>query len=323
MTDPLVLGLDVGTSNTKATIADLTGSVLWSATAPYSYASPHPGWAEQDPEDWWRAVAGVTRTLLKQHPEARDRIAAVGVSGQGVAAALLDEKGSPLRPAILWLDVRCASQAERLNRRSGGRIAAVSGKCPAAYNVEPKLLWVKENEPEVWRRTWKVMTTTSFITFRLTGRPVMNYSDGGIMLAYDLERNCWSEKLLSLMDLPGCVYPELAPCHEVIGSITREAADLTGLASRTPVVAGGEDTSSAGLAIGVMSSEEALLSMGTACTAYIPLAKVAVDPRLLAFPHVIAGLTLVGGSMVAGGSAVAPLWLPPQISYRRPLLEIQ
>src|SRR5712692_5053923 len=124
MTDPLVLGLDVGTSNTKATIADLTGSVLWSATAPYSYASPHPGWAEQDPEDWWRAVAGVTRTLLKQHPEARDRIAAVGVSGQGVAAALLDEKGSPLRPAILWLDVRCASQAERLNRQSGGRIAA-------------------------------------------------------------------------------------------------------------------------------------------------------------------------------------------------------
>ena len=99
--------------------------------------------------------------------------------------------------------MRCASQAERLNRRSGGRIAAESGKCPTAYNVEPKLLWVKEYEPEVRRRTWKVMTTTSLITFRLTGRPVMNYSDGGIMLAYNLERNCWSEKLLSLMDLPG------------------------------------------------------------------------------------------------------------------------
>src|SRR5207245_1374422 len=173
--DPLVLGLDVGTSNAKGVIADVSGQTLWTATTSYRYSSPQPGWVEQDPEDWWQAVGSVTRTLLDQHPGARQRIAAIGVSGQGVAAALLDDDGRPLRPAILWLDVRCAGQAERLHQRAGDRIATISGTCPAAYNVEPKLVWIKENEPESWGRLWKVMTTTAYLTFRLTGRPVMNY----------------------------------------------------------------------------------------------------------------------------------------------------
>lgn len=302
--DPLFLGIDVGTTSAKAALADAGGATLWTATSPYNYTSPQPGSAEQDPEDWWSAVRTITRSLLGEHPEARDRIAAVGVSGQGVAAALLDSKGRSLRPAILWLDVRCSGQAEKLDREAGSRIAQVSGKRPAAYNVEPKLLWLKENEPEVWEKIWKVMTTTAYVTFRLTGCPVMNDSDGGILLAYDLRKNCWSEELLDLMGLPASIYCGLAPCDRVIGEVTREAAAFTGLAAGTPVVAGGEDTSSAGLAIGVTSSEEALLSLGSACTMYVPIAEPAVDPRLLSFPHVVEGLTLVGGSMVGGGNAM-------------------
>ncbi|MGH9397132.1 MAG: xylulokinase [Terriglobia bacterium] len=302
--NPLLLGIDVGTSNAKATIADIGGATLWTATVPYAYECPNPGWAEQNPEDWWGAVGTVTRAILHQHAEARECIAAVGVSGQGVASAFLDHEGRSLRPAILWLDVRCSSQADRLNRAAGEHIALVSGKRPAAYNVEPKLLWVKENEPEVWKKTWKVMTTTAYTTFRLTGRPVMNYSDGGILLGYDLARNTWSTELLEIMGLPASIYCDLAPCDQVIGEVTPEAASATGLAAGTRVVAGGEDTSSAGLAIGVTSSEEALLSLGSACTMYIPLAEPATDPRLLAFPHVVSNLTLLGGSMVGGGNAM-------------------
>ncbi|MGH9453977.1 MAG: FGGY family carbohydrate kinase, partial [Terriglobia bacterium] len=271
--DPLLLGIDVGTSNAKATLADIGGTTLWTATVPYSYQSPNPGWVEQNPEDWWKAAGSVTRALLHQHVGAPERIAAVGVSGQGVAGAFLDHEGRSLRPAMLWLDVRCSIQAERLSRDAGERIALISGKSPAAYNVEPKLLWVKENEPEVWKKTWKVMTTTAYVTFRLTGRPVMNHSDGGILLGYDLARNVWSTELLELMGLPVSVYCELAPCDQVIGEVTPEAAAATGLAAGTRVVAGGEDTSSAGLAIGVTSPEEALLSLGSACTMYIPLAE--------------------------------------------------
>lgn len=322
---PLLLGLDIGTTSAKAAIADIQGEVLWTASAAYGYDTPRPGWAEQDPDDWWSAAIAAIHSLLAQCPGARDRIAAVAVSGQGVAAALLGADGRPVRPAILWLDVRCATQAARLDREAGERIALVSGKRPAAYNVEPKLLWLKENEPEVFKRAWKSMTATAYVTYRLTGRPVMNYSDGGILLAYDLQNNQWSRELLDLMDLPASLYCDLAPCDRVIGKITPEAAAATGLAPETLVVAGGEDTSSAGLALGVTSPDDALLSLGSACTMYIPAEQPAMDPRLLAFPHVIDGLTLVGGSMVGGGNAmdwIARAVAPGQSSGKSEAIEV-
>src|SRR5690606_30701408 len=146
----------------------------------------------QDPNDWWEGVCRATRELFDRDPGLRDRIAAVGVSGQGAAATLLDEAGRAVRPAILWLDARAAGQALAMQRAAGDRIAARSGKAPAAYNVEPKLAWVREHEPLAWERTWKVMTTTGYVTFRLSGRPVMNRSDAGILLAYDLFTGDWS-----------------------------------------------------------------------------------------------------------------------------------
>ncbi|HUY15727.1 MAG TPA: xylulokinase [Terriglobia bacterium] len=302
--DPLTLGIDVGTSTTKAVLADPHGKVLRSAAASYEFSKPRPNWVEQRPEDWWEAVCRVIQALFEEQSEAPDHIAAVGISGQGVAAVLVDRQGKPLRPAILWLDSRSTPEAMELQRRYGGRIASVSGKSPAPYNVEPKLLWVKRNEPEIWDSTWKVMTTAAYITFRLTGQAVVNYSDGGILLAYDLARRAWSQELLDRMELPASIYCELVPCDQVVGSVTPEAARMTGLRPGTPVVGGGEDTSCAGLAMGVTSPECAQLSMGSASTLYVPLTRVTLDPRLLAFPHVIEGLTLVGGSMVGGGIAM-------------------
>jgi xylulokinase len=309
---PLTVGIDVGTTATKAVLADLEGKLLRERTAGYAYAKPRPGWAEQDPEDWWQAVCSALREIVKQYPKASEQITGVGVSGQGVAAVLLDGQGRPLRPAILWLDCRSAAQAHETQLRSGERIAAISGKNPAPYNVEPKLLWVKQNEPEIWRRVWKTLTTTAYVTYKLTGRVVMNHSDGGILLGYDLARREWSPEAMELLGIPASVYCELAPCHDVIGAVTEKAAEETGLRPGTPVIAGGEDTSAAGLAMGVTSSEAAQLSMGSASTVYVPLANAAIEPRLLAFPHVVDGLTLVGGSMVAGGNAMD--WIAAVVS---------
>lgn len=308
----LTLGIDVGTTTAKAVLADIEGKLLGEHTSGYTYAKPRPGWAEQDPEDWWQAVCHALREVLKQYPRAKEQIAGVGVSGQGVAAVLLDGQERPLRPAMLWLDCRSAAQADEIQLRSGERIAAISGKNAAPYNVEPKLLWVKQNEPDIWRRVWKTLTTTAYITYRLTGRVVMNHSDGGILLGYDLARREWSPEAMELLGVPPSVYCELAPCHEVIGAVTKQAAEETGLRQGTPVIAGGEDTSAAGLAMGVTSSETAQLSMGSASTVYVPLANAAIDPRLLAFPHVVDGLTLVGGSMIAGGNAMD--WIAGVIS---------
>ena len=141
----------------------------------------------------------------------------------------------------------------------------------------------------------------------------MNHSDAGILLAYDLTRRAWSQEAMDLMGITPSVYCELAPCHEVIGSVAQDAAQATGLRAGTPVVAGGEDTSSAGLAMGVTSSDTAQLSLGSASTVNVPLACPSTDPRLLAFPHVIEGLTLLGGSMIGGGNAM--IWIAGVVAH--------
>jgi xylulokinase len=228
----------------------------------------------------------------------------VAVSGQGVAAVLLDGKGRVLRPAILWLDRRSAEDAEQLQNSWGDKIVSISGKPPASYNFEPKLRWIQRCEPEIWSRCWKAFTTTSFITYRLTGKPVMNHSDGGILLAYDLAGRRWSSELLALMDLPGSVYCELAESDAVIGQVNQAASADTGIPCGVPVVAGGEDTSSAGLAMGVLTSDTGQLSLGTANTVNVPVRHPVIHPQLLAFPHVLRDWTLIGGSLSSGGLAM-------------------
>jgi xylulokinase len=300
----LVLGIDVGTGTTKVVLADVHGAVLWQSSSGYGYQCPHPGYAEQNPSDWWHAVCRSTQSLFRENPGCQSRVAAVGVSGQGVAAVLLDRKGAVLRPAILWLDRRSAADAEQLKLTHGHAIAAISGKQPGSYNFEPKLRWIQRHEPEVWSRTWKALTTTSFITYKLTGNPAVNHSDGGICLGYDLTARRWSADLLELMGLPVSIYGDLADSDTIVGTITEDAAAQTGIPFGVPVVAGGEDTSSAGLAMGVFTSETAQLSLGTANTVNVPVDHAAVHPELLSFPHVLRNITLIGGSTSSGGLAV-------------------
>jgi xylulokinase len=300
----LVLGIDVGTSTAKVVLADPYGLVFIQKSASYEHSSLLPGYAEQDPADWWGAVCSLTQELFREQTEMRQRVAAVGVSGQGAGAILIDDRGAILRPAILSLDRRCALDAEQLQSSCGTRVVEISGKLPASYNLELKLRWVKTHEPEIWARTWKALTATSFITYRLTGNPVMNHSDGGISLAYDLFERRWSSELLSLMELPQSVYCDLAECDAIIGRITERAAQETGIPRDAPVVAGGEDTSSAGLAMGVFAPDTGQLSLGTSNTVYLPVNPPVVHPQLLAFPHVLPNRTLIGGSMSSGGLAV-------------------
>ncbi len=304
MADPLLLGIDVGTGSAKGVLVDVHGRFCATAASSYTYERPAPTHAEQSADDWWRAVCQVVRTLLAQNPDAHERIACVGVSGQGVAAVPIGHNGKPLRKAILWLDTRCEEEARALAETHGKELTAISGKIPAAYNFEPKLLWLRKHEPRVWEQTWKMLTTTAYISFRLTDRAVMNYSDAGITLSWNLKQNCWSEEAMAYIELPRDLFSDVAPCHQVIGTVTAQASQECGLAEGTPVIAGGEDTSSSGLAMGVVSGNEVQLSMGMATTINVPFPYPVWDSRLLAFPHVLEGTTLLGGSMVAGGLAL-------------------
>lgn len=303
MTD-LLLGIDIGTTNVKAVLATPEGWIIAQAHAEYPTHHPKPGWAEQNPADWWRGAVEVTRTVLAGAPARPEQVVGIGVSGQGCAVTLIDDAGEAVRPAIIWMDTRSEPQCEHLRACCQTEILRRNGKQPAPYNADPVLLWLQEHEPDSIALAQTSLTTTGYLNFKLTGTPVENVSDASILFAFDLAAGTWSTELIDAFGLPRHLYPEIAPCGQVIGHLTPGAAAELGLRPGVPVVAGGEDTSSAGLAIGVTQPGQALLSLGTAGTIYIVENKPIVHPQLLAFLHVLPGQTLLGGSMAAVGAGL-------------------
>ena len=301
-TSPLLLGIDIGTTNVKAVIATPAGEVVAQAQQSYPVNYVKPGWVEQNPADWWNATVQVVRDACATiTPE---RIAGIGVSGQGCAVTLIDEAGEVIRPAIIWMDARSEPQSERLRQCCADDILRLNGKQPAPYNADPALMWVQEHEPENFARAHKSLTATGYITFRLSGKPIMNVSDASILFAFDLTQDDFSPDLIKAFGLPVSLYPRVVACADVISTLSAEAAQLLGLSPDVPVIAGGEDTSSAGLALGAVEPGQAFLSLGTAGTVYAAQEKPVMDARLLTFAHVLPGQSLLGGSMIAAGAAL-------------------
>jgi xylulokinase len=301
----LLLGIDVGTTNVKAVLATPDGEVVAGARKGHPTRRPRPGWAEQDPADWWRGVVAATREALEAARARPGQVAGIGVSGQGCAVTLLDAAGRVIRPAITGSDSRSEPQCQRLRERCAGEILHTNGKEPAPYNADPTLMWLREHEPRSIKAARCSLTTTGYVNYLLTGETVENVSDASILFAFDLRARDWSEDLIEAFGLPRRLYPPVAPCEKVVGGLTEGAASALGLRSGTPVVAGGEDTSSAGLAVGVVGPGQALLSLGTAGTVYAAQDGPAALPRLLTFLHVLEGRYLLGGSMAAMGAALA------------------
>ena len=300
----LLLGIDIGTTNVKAVLTTPEGWIIAQAQTDYPTLHPKPGWAEQDPADWWHGTVEVTRAVLAAAPARPEQIVGIGVSGQGCAVTLINKAGDVLRPAIIWMDTRSEPQCKQLRRCCHFEILQQNGKQPAPYNADPVLLWLQQHEPQVIAAAETSLTSTGYINFRLTGRGVENQSDASILFAFNLAKGRWSEELIDAFGLPRKLYPDLSPSSEIIGTLTSQAAAELGLNPGVPVVAGGEDTSSAGLAIGVTIPGQALLSLGTAGTIYIVEDKPIVHPQLLAFLHVLPGQTLLGGSIAALGAGL-------------------
>lgn len=303
MTD-LLLGLDIGTTNVKAVLSTPEGWIIAQAQTEHATSHPKPGWAEQNPQDWWHGTAAVTRRVLAEAPARPEQIVGIGVSGQGCAVTLIDAAGEVIRPSIIWMDARSESQCEQLRACCQAEILQLNGKQPAPYNADPVLLWLQQHEPDAIAAAQTSLTTTGYINFRLTGKLVENQSDASILFAFDLAQGTWSDELIEAFGLPRRLYPRVAPSSEIIGTLTKAAAAELGLHAGVPVVAGGEDTSSAGLAIGVTEQGQALLSLGTAGTIYILEDRPIVHPQLLAFMHVLPRKTLLGGSITAVGAGL-------------------
>jgi xylulokinase len=311
--EALLLGIDVGTTNSKVALVTARGRVMAQAQSSHATHHPRAGWAEQRSDDWWQGVVVATKEVIANVDV--KGIAGIGVSGQGCAVTLIGKNKNVLRPAIIWMDSRAELQCRRLRQSCADLIFQKNGKQPAPYNADPSLMWIKEHEPEIIEEACVSLTSTAFINWKLTGNPVTNHSDASILFAYDLHRGAWSDELIEAFELPQRLYPKLANSTDVIGTLQPQAAQGLGLPEGIPVVAGGEDTSSAALANGVTEPGEVSLSLGTAGTINAAIEHVQMHPQLLTFAHVLPYRYLIGGSTNAVGAAFS--WIKKQLDLKR------
>ena len=288
------IGIDLGTSAVKLLLVDGRGAILNEVTKEYPLSFPQPGWSEQDPADWWRAVQhGILQ--LTEHAD-KSAVRGIGVGGQMHGLVALDENDAVIRPAILWNDGRTGEEVEYLNNVIGKeRLSAMTANIAFAGFTAPKLLWMKKHEPENFARIKKIMLPKDYINYRLTGVHSCDYSDASGMLLLDVEHKCWSKEMLEICDLTEAQMPKLYESYEVIGPIRDFVSGALGLPRDCRVVAGAGDNAAAAVGTGVVGEGGCNLSLGTSGTLFISSEKFGVDPNnaLHAFAHADGGWHLM------------------------------
>ncbi len=274
----LLLGIDLGTSAVKALLCDERGAIRASASGLYSLTRPRPLWSEQDPRDWWSATAATIREVVSRAGGRADEIAAVALSGQMHGSVLLDRAttesggrlGEPLRPAILWNDQRTGAECDAIERATGGRRALVEmvGNAALPGFTLPKLLWVRQHEPEVWRKTAAVLLPKDYIRFRLTGERATDVGDASGLLLLDVDGRRYSERALTLFQIDPALLPRLVESGAVAGRVSEWAAGQTGLRAGTPVAGGSGDNQAGAVGAGVVGPGMVLATLGTSGVIY-------------------------------------------------------
>ena len=287
-----VLGIDVSTTATKAVLVDERGTVVAVGSAEYGYDVPRPLWSEQDPAAWWEGAVTAIRSSLASADVAGADVAAVGLTGQMHGLTLLDDRNAVLRPAILWNDQRTAAECDAIREAVGReRLIAISGNDALTGFTAPKLVWVREHEPEVWRRIAHVLLPKDYVRLRLAGVHAVDVADGAGTLLFDLAGRTWSRELVDALGIDAEWLPPVVEGPAVTGAVTPAAADATGLRAGTPVVAGGGDQAANGVGVGAVEPGETALSLGTSGVVFSPTAEPIVEPngRVHAFCHAVPG----------------------------------
>jgi xylulokinase len=300
-----LLGIDVGTGGTRAVVVDERGAVVSSAAnAHQPFASPEIGWAEQDPTDWWKACGGAVTSALKAAGLRGDQVACVGFSGQMHGAVLLDEQGQVVRPALIWCDVRTEKQAQELTSQIGAERLCQLTCNPALPNFTlTKCLWVRENEPENWKRVRSLILPKDYVRFRMTGERATDPADASGTLLLDVARRRWSQEMLDYVQMERSLLPALYDSPEICGQVSAEGASATGLVQGTPVVAGAGDQAAGAIGIGVVSPGAVSATIGTSGVVLAATNLPALDPRgrVHTFCHGLPNRWLVMGVTQAAG----------------------
>jgi xylulokinase len=308
----LYLGIDVGTSGTRALVCDRSGVILASATAPHTSHHPRPGWSEQDPAEWWQATVQSVRTAMAQIERSRDArvqgsVVGVGLSGQMHGSVFLDKSHRVLRPAILWNDQRTAAECAEIEERAGGRKALLRLVANPALTgfTAPKILWLRNHEPRAFDRTCRVLLPKDYVRFRMTGQFATEVSDASGTLLLDVAKRTWSKKLLDRLGLDASLMPACYESDEVSGRVTASAAAELGIPASTPVVGGGGDQAAGAVGNGIVKPGVISATMGTSGVVFAFSDKVQIDPlgRVHTFCHAVRGKWHVMGVVLSAGGS--------------------
>jgi xylulokinase len=305
------MGIDVGTSGTRALVIDPTGRIVGSATAEHvPFATPRPGWAEQDPADWWRATGDAVRGALASAGIDGGGIAAVGFSGQMHGSTLLDDRDQVVRPALLWCDQRTGAECEAITAKVGAARLIELALNPALTGFTlPKLLWVRRHEPELWARVRSVLLPKDYVRFRLTGERATDVADASGTLLFDVAHRRWSTEIAGVLDIDLTLLPRAFESPEVTGTVHAAGAAATGLRAGTPVVAGGGDQAAGAVGMGIVEAGLVSATIGTSGVVFAATTKPALDPkgRVHTFCHAVPGMWHVMG--VTQGAGLSLRWL--------------
>ena len=303
---PYLLGLDIGTSGAKALLCDQDGRVHATATAEYPLSAPFPLWSEQDPADWWRGARVALRDAVAQAGVDTAQIAGLGLTGQMHGAVFLDERGAVIRPALLWNDQRTAAECDEIAERVGARLLIAIAGNPALTGFQaPKILWLRNHEPERYARLAQVLLPKDYIRLLLTSVSATDASDAAGTLLLDLHERDWSDDILQKLEIPRAWLPRVFEGPQVTGALLPEVAHELGLPAGLPVVAGGGDNAAAAVGTGVVRSGIVSSSIGTSGVIFAHADAIALDPqgRLHSFCHAVPGLYhLMAVTLSAGGS---------------------
>lgn len=319
----LILAHDIGTTGNKATLYTSNGEALCSTFYGYETSFPQVGWAEQNPLDWWEAFCVSTKQLIAKSGINPAQIACVTFSGQMMGCVLVDRQGCPLRSAIIWADMRAEQEAlDLLNRLGMELVYRITGHRISSSYSGAKLMWVKRHQPEIYRDTYKILHAKDFLAYRLTGVFATDYSDASGMNLFDIVKKEWSAEIIDAWGMDAEKLPEAYPSTHVVGEVSSQAAEETGLCPGTPVVIGGGDGSCAAVGAGVVTEGEAFNYIGSSSWIALATDQPIFDPKMRTYTWVHLDPTKYSpnGTMQAAGASYQ--WLRDRLySYEKEAAE--
>ena len=305
-TSTYFLGIDVSTTATKALLVDSGGQVVAVSATEYPFETPRPLWSEQHPGLWWDGAQKSIRAVLETSGIDPAQVGGIGLTGQMHGLVLLDGAGEVLRPSILWNDQRTQAQCDEIHRRIGReRFIQITGNVALTGFTAPKILWVKENEPDVYAKAAHVLLPKDYVRYKLTGEFGMDKADGAGTVLMNLKARDWSDEVLAALEIPRAWMPPLYEGPQITGRLTPEAAEATGLKPGTPVMAGGGDQAAQAVGVGAVTEGIVALTLGTSGVVFATANGAFIEPegRLHAFCHSVPGKWhLMGVMLSAAGS---------------------